>query len=71
MTRTIGLIVAIALTAGTVGTRTFGADREGSTLAFVIAQSDQGIHYGKFEEECPQGFELTLEESYLASLTPA
>ena len=49
----------------------FGANRENSTLAFLIAKSDLGVHYGKFEEECPQGFEMTLEESYLASLTPA
>jgi hypothetical protein len=66
------MFLAVALGLGAVGARTYGADREGSTtLAFLIAKADLGIHYGKFEEDCPQGFEMTLEESYLASLTPA
>ncbi len=69
--RVIGLCVAVTLALGAAGTRTSGADREGSTMGFLIAKSDLGIHFGKFEEDCPQGFELTLEESYLASLTPA
>jgi hypothetical protein len=69
--RVIGTLVAVALALGAGGTRSFGANREGSTLAFLISKADMGFHYGKFEEDCPQGFELTLEESYLASLTPA
>ena len=48
----------------------FAANRDDSTLAFLISTSDLGLLYGEFEEECPQGFELTLEEGYLASLSP-
>src|SRR5687768_4355389 len=72
--RIVGMLVVAALALGAAGTRTYGAssaNREASTLAFLIAKADMGIHFGKFEEDCPQGFELTLEESYLASLTPA
>ena len=67
----IGMLVAVVLALGAMSVRTFGAEEgdEGSTLAFFIATSDLGLRYGEFEEECPQGFELTLEEEYLASLT--
>ena len=68
--RSIGMLV-LALAFGVESPSTFGANKEGpTTLAFLIATSDLGFLYGKFEEECPQGFELTLEEEYLASLTP-
>ena len=67
----IGMCAAMALAVAAAGVRTYGADREGRTLGFLIAKSDLGLLYGKFDEECPQGFEMTLEESYLASLTPA
>lgn len=70
--RLVGILVAVVLAVGAAATRTFGANQEGpTTLGFLVATSDAGIHYGKFEEECPQGFELTLEEEYVASLTPA
>ncbi len=70
--RVAGMCVVVALALCAAGTRTIGAAREGSrTLAFLISESDNGLLYGKFEEECPKGFEMTLEESYLASLTPA
>lgn len=65
------MLAALTLALGAVGTHTLGANREGSTLAFLVAKSDVGVFYGTFEEDCPQGFEMTLEESYLASLTPA
>jgi hypothetical protein len=65
-----GLLVALAL--GLVaGGDAFRAAPEGRTLGFLIVQSDQGIHYGKFEENCPLGFEMTVEEAYLATKTPA
>ena len=69
--RVIGMLVAVAVALGTTGTLSFGAEEgeEGSTLAFFIATSDLGLLYGDFEEECPDGFELTLEEEYVASLT--
>ena len=72
--RGVAVLVAVAMALG-VGSRTFAAneaneDEEGATLAFLIAMSDLGLLYGEFEEECPQGFELTLEEEYVASLSP-
>ena len=65
----IGMLTAVAVAVGAVGGHTLAANQEGATLAFLIAKSDPGLLYGEFEEECPQGFELTLEEEYLASLT--
>ena len=64
----LGMLVALGLA---LGTPTFGAEEreEGSTFAFLIARADMGFHFGKFEEDCPDGFDLTLEEEYLASLT--
>ncbi len=69
--RAVGMLVALALAVGAAGVRTYGADREGSTLAFLVAKSDLGLLYGKFEEECPDGFEMALEESYLDERTSA
>jgi len=68
--RTGGLLVALGLALLVIGGSTFRAAPQGQTRAFLITQSDLGMHYGKFEEECPQGFEMTVEEAYLASKTP-
>ncbi|HWW84351.1 MAG TPA: hypothetical protein VNZ26_12150 [Vicinamibacterales bacterium] len=65
----VGLAVALGL-ALTVGGNAFRAAPQGQTRTFLIVQSDQGIHYGKFEEDCPQGFEMTVEEAFLATKTP-
>lgn len=67
----VATLIVLALALGAMGTRTAGANREGATVAFLIAKSDLGVLYGDFDKDCPQGFEMTLEESYLASLTPA
>ncbi len=67
----IGLLVAVVLALSAAGTRSFGANREGSTRVFLIANSDHGFHYGKFEEDCPKGFEATVEEEFVQSLSPA
>src|SRR3989442_1698761 len=61
----LGLIIALALAGGAAGTRTFVADREGSTRAFLIIKSDLGFHYGKFEEE--NGEPLVDNQLYRAS----
>ena len=61
---TLGL--AMVLTDGS----TFRAAPQGQSRAFLIVRSDLGIHYGTFEEDCPQGFEMTVEEAYLATKTP-
>lgn len=74
MARGIGLCLVAALALSVTGIHTYGAGGsagEGSTRAFLIGKADMGFHYGTFEADCPQGFELTLEESYLASLSPA
>jgi len=43
---------------------------EGSTLGFLIVSSRLAMHYGPFEADCPQGFERTVEENFLATLSP-
>ena len=67
----LGLIIALVPAVSAVGSRTSEVDRDGSTRTFLIVKSDNGIHYGKFEEDCPKNFELTVEEEFLASLSPA
>ena len=64
-----GLVAVVGFTLAANGVA-FRAQSQGSTRAFLIVQSDQGVHYGKFEEDCPQGFEMTVEEAYLALKTP-
>ena len=53
-----------------IGAGTYRAATQGQTKAFLIVQSDQGIHYGQFEEDCPKGFEMTVEEAFLATKSP-
>jgi len=68
----IGLVVASAVALGAMAVHARGTDSGRSTSrAFLISKSDVGIHYGKFEDDCPAGFELTVEEEYLATLSPA
>jgi hypothetical protein len=66
-----GGLVAVGLALLVTSGQTFRAAPQGQTRAFLITRSDLGIHYGKFEEDCPQGFEMTVEEAFLASKTPA
>ena len=67
--RLAGMPVALGLALLLTGGNTFRAAPQGQTRAFLIVKSDLGIHYGKFEEDCPQGFEMTVEEAYLATKT--
>jgi hypothetical protein len=67
--RRAGGLVALGLALIVTGGQTFRAAPR-QTRGFLITRSDLGIHYGKFEEECPQGFEMTVEEAFLASKTP-
>ena len=69
--RRIGVAVAGLGLALVASGNDFRAAPQGQTRGFLIVQSDQGIHYGKFEEDCPQGFEMTVEEAFLATKTPA
>ena len=64
-----GVLAAIGLSVLMVGGPYRAADG-GQTRTFLIVQSDLGIHYGKFEEDCPQGFEMTVEEAFLATKSP-
>ena len=44
--------------------------REAGTQGFLIVDSRLAMHYGPFESDCPGGFERTVEENFLATLTP-
>lgn len=48
----------------------FAGAREDSTLGFLIVDSRLAMHYGPFEKDCPAGFEPTVEENFLATLSP-
>lgn len=47
-----------------------GASEE-STYGFLITKFSPAIHYGDFKVDCPQGYELNMEQMYLATQTPA
>jgi hypothetical protein len=66
-----GALAALAIGTLVVGERPFtAAAPQGSSRAFLIVRSDLGIHYGDNAEECPDGFEMTVEDGYLALKTP-
>src|SRR5688572_26330087 len=44
---------------------------QGQTRAFLVVEADQGFLYAPMDVECPQGFEMTVEESFLSQQTPA
>src|SRR4029077_1253066 len=64
--RAVVIVAGLGLTAF-VGPSSFQAAPAGQTRGFLVVRSDIGIHYGKFEEDCPQGFDMTVEEAYLAT----
>lgn len=66
----IGLLVVLGVVVF-AGGRVFQAAPQGQTRAFLIVESDQGFLYAPMEQECPQGFEMTVEESFLSQQTPA
>ena len=66
-----GLLAALGFAVLLAGGSTFHAEPQPQSRAFLIVRSDLGIHYGKVEDECPQGLEMTVEEAFLASKTPA
>jgi hypothetical protein len=65
------MLVALGFAVLIAGGNAFRAAPQGETRGFLIVKSDLGIHYGPFEEDCPLGFEKTVEEAYLATKTPA
>jgi hypothetical protein len=60
-------VVAVVL----MGGDTFRAAPQGQVRAFLVVDSDAGFLYAPMEQECPQGFEMTVEESFLSQQTPA
>src|SRR5215831_5533046 len=62
------LMVGLAVVAGGSA---FRAAPQGQTRSFLIVEADQGFLYAPMEQECPQGFEMTVEESFLSQQTPA
>src|SRR5688572_33181301 len=69
-TRIAGIVAASFLLVAASGSA-FRAAPQGQTKGFLIVRSDLGIHYGEFKDECPDGFENTVEDGYLALKTPA
>ena len=43
--------------------------REGSTRGFLITHSKLAMHYGPMESDCPDGFDPTVEELFLRTLS--
>jgi hypothetical protein len=65
-------MAALALVLLITGGNTFrAAVAQGQSRAFLIVRTDLGVHYGEFKDECPQGFEMTVEDGYLATKSPA
>ena len=44
--------------------------RAETTRGFLITDARLAMHYGPFESDCPDGFERTVEENFLATLGP-
>ena len=43
--------------------------REGSTRGFLVTDSRLAMHYGPMDSDCPDGFDPTVEELFLATLS--
>ena len=69
--RVIALCLAAALGLAASGGRVAAAAGKGDTKGFLITRSAQAFTYDAMEIDCPLGFELTTEEGFLATLTPA
>ena len=69
--RVIALCLAAALGLAASGGRVAAAAGKGNTKGFLITRSAQAFTYDAMEIDCPLGFELTTEEGFLATLTPA
>ena len=61
------VLAALAITA--LGGNGVRANSEGSTRGFLITDSKLAMHYGPMESDCPDGFEPTVEENFLATLS--
>lgn len=64
--------LVVPIVAGIVATPSaLGAAGQGETRGFLIIKSSDAFHIGPMDIDCPQGFEPTVEELWLATLTPA
>jgi len=66
-----GIVTALGLGLLVAGGGVFHAEPKGRTRTFLLVKSDGGQLHRNFEEECPDGVEMTVEEGYLATKTPA
>jgi hypothetical protein len=71
MRRSVGVLVAGGLAVFLSSGSVYRAAPQGQSKAFLIVKSDLGIHYGKFEQDCPTGYDKTVEELYLDTKSPA
>ena len=67
----IALLLAAALVLVAGGGGTVAAAGEGDTRSFLITRSALAFNYDAMDVDCPTGFELTTEDGFLATLTPA
>ena len=63
---TMAVVLGVAVTGGPLG-----AAAKGETRGFLITGSANAFHYGAMEVDCPMGFEPSVEELWLATLTTA
>ena len=68
--RVTALLLAAVLGLASGG-RTMAAAGDGDTKGFLITRSALAFTYDAMEVDCPQGFEMTTEEGFLATLTSA
>ena len=68
--RSVGILALLAA-GGVAFSGGLGAKDEGTTRAFLVYKSVVALHYGPLESDCPEGFERTVEENFLASISPA
>ena len=68
--RVTALLLVAAFGLAASGGRTAAASGKGDTKGFLITRSAQAFTYDA-TDDCPQGFELTTEEGFLATLAPA
>jgi len=65
MSGVFGLIASLAVTVPALA-----ADNASQrTLGFLLTKFSPAVYYGKFEDDCPHGFEKSTEENFLASVS--
>ena len=67
--RGVACAVLAALAIVALGGDGVRANSEESTRGFLVTDSRLAMHYGPMESDCPDGFEPTVEELFLATLS--